>query len=358
MEFINSNTEIEILELETCGRFIFKKCLGRGSYGIVYSAYDKLFKKDVAIKRIEKIFDSILDAKRCLREIKILSNLNHENIAALLDVYCLPDFENFKAIILVLELMETDMNQIITSGQNLLVDHHRYFIYQILRGLKYLHSANILHRDLKPSNLLLNSNCDLKISDFGLSRILDDEPPEFLSEYVTTRWYRAPEVLLNYKNYGPPMDMWSIGCITAELILKRPLFTGKSTTQQLQLINEILGSPTEEDLEDCVNPKARDFMYSLPNKPKIELEKIFKNHEFDNLEIDFINNLLIWDPKNRMTIHEALEHPFMSKLHDVNDEPETYPLNEFDFERNDITLEILREEMWKEVVIRHPEFEN
>jgi serine/threonine protein kinase len=113
----------------------------------------------------------------------------------------------------------------------------QYFLYQILRGLKYIHSANVLHRDLKPSNLLLNANCDLKIADFGLARITSET--DFMTEYVVTRWYRAPELLLNSPDYTAAIDMWSVGCIFMELMNRKPLFPGKDHVHQLRLLTEV-----------------------------------------------------------------------------------------------------------------------
>ncbi|EAX99031.1 CMGC family protein kinase [Trichomonas vaginalis G3] len=348
----------DLVNKETQGRYKFVKTLGRGAYGVVFAAIEKATGKEVAVKHVDRVFESPLDAKRCLREVKILSQLNHENITNLVDISCLPDYENFKGLAIVMDLMDTDMCQIINSGQPLLVEHHRYFIYQLLRGLKYLHSANILHRDLKPSNLLLNSDCDLKIADFGLARISEpDEPQEFLSEYVATRWYRAPEVLLNYDTYGAPMDMWSVGCITAELVLRHPLFRGTSTRNQLELITQILGSPTDKDLEGCTNQKAYRFMQQLPPQTKVPWEELFQGKTYNPEEIDFIDRLLKWNPNERMTVEEALEHPFVVKLHDPFDEPVGFPFEEFDFERQDVTVEELKMEMWKEILKRHPKFE-
>lgn len=113
----------------------------------------------------------------------------------------------------------------------------QYFLYQILRGLKYIHSANVLHRDLKPSNLLLNANCDLKICDFGLARTTSET--DFMTEYVVTRWYRAPELLLNSSEYTAAIDVWSVGCIFMELMDRKPLFPGRDHVHQLRLLMEV-----------------------------------------------------------------------------------------------------------------------
>jgi serine/threonine protein kinase len=131
-----------------------------------------------------------------------------------------------------MELLETDLSSIVKSPQPLSDDHCQFFMYQLLRGMKYMHSAKILHRDLKPRNLLVNSNCDLKICDFGLARAnLPDMRVRAaqMTDYVATRWYRAPEVLLSFKKYTSAMDVWSAGCIFGELLLRKPLLPGNDT---------------------------------------------------------------------------------------------------------------------------------
>jgi mitogen-activated protein kinase 7 len=123
--------------------------------------------------------------------------------------------------------MEADLHQIIRSEQPLTDAHFQYFIYQLCRGLKFIHSANVLHRDLKPGNLLVNADCELKICDFGLARGLSGSTEGFMTEYVATRWYRAPEIMLSFKSYTKAIDMWSVGCIFAELLGNKPLFKGR-----------------------------------------------------------------------------------------------------------------------------------
>eukprot|EP00879_Flechtneria_rotunda_P022515 GHRR01023766.1.p1 GENE.GHRR01023766.1~~GHRR01023766.1.p1 ORF type:complete len:203 (+),score=66.72 GHRR01023766.1:637-1245(+) len=162
----------------------------------------------VAIKKITNCFDNAVDAKRILREVALLSHLRHENVMSLRDVVPPANPSNFKDVYLVYDLMDTDLHQIIRSPQQLSPDHISYFVYQVLRGLKYIHSANVLHRDLKPSNLLVNANCDLKICDFGLARGAGVEEQAAMTEYVVTRWYRAPELLLSCNDYTAAIDVW------------------------------------------------------------------------------------------------------------------------------------------------------
>lgn len=339
---------IQELTVLTQGHYQFGKILGHGAYGIVVQAKEIETGRDVAIKRVERIFHSTLDAKRILREIKILARLKHHNITNIIDLWCLPNYEEFNSVVLVLDLMDTDMYQIIYSHQPLLVEHHRYFIYQLLRGLKFIHSGGILHRDLKPGNLMLNANCDLKIGDFGLARIDNDPVNDPLTEYVATRWYRSPEVLLNYDVYGTPLDMWSVGCILAELINRKPLFPGTTTQSQLQLIINTIGSPTENDLAGCTNPKAREFMDQQPYREPVDFSTLFPTA--DPTEVDMVAKLLRWNPDERMTVDEALEHPFVSDLHDPFDEPITYPIESFEFERPDIQIPELKMLLWEEIV--------
>lgn len=192
---------------------------------------------------------------------KLLRYFNHENIISILDIQKPRGYDTFNEVYLIQvshpahhmpstwqtfyafifsvfmltycvaldqELMETDMHRVIRT-QDLSDDHCQYFIYQTLRALKAMHSANVLHRDLKPSNLLLNANCDLKVCDFGLARSAasQEDNSGFMTEYVATRWYRAPEIMLTFKEYTKAIDVWSVGCILAEMLSGKPLFPGK-----------------------------------------------------------------------------------------------------------------------------------
>merc|ERR1719335_1106836 len=238
------------------------KPIGKGAYGVVCSACNSLTNERVAIKKISNAFENVVDAKRMLREIKLLRHLQHENIIKIRDILPPPTRDVFKDMYILYELMDTDLHQIIRSSQPLSDEHCQYFIYQLLRGLKYIHSANVLH-------------CDLKICDFGLARTNSEK--EYMTEYVVTRWYRAPELLLSCADYTAAIDVWSVGCIFAELLGRKPLFPGKDYVHQLNLITDVIGSPDEEDIECIESDKARRYIRSLPYKPCIPLDKIFPN---------------------------------------------------------------------------------
>lgn len=248
--------------------------------------------------------------------------------------------------------METDMHRVIRT-QDLSDDHCQYFIYQTLRGLKAMHSANVLHRDLKPSNLLLNANCDLKICDFGLARSAasQDDNAGFMTEYVATRWYRAPEIMLTFKEYTKAIDVWSVGCILAEMLSSKPLFPGKDYHHQLTLILDVLGTPTMEDYYGIKSRRAREYIRSLPFKKRIHFGSMYP--KANPLAIDLLDKLLAFNPLKRITCEEALRHPYLEPYHDPEDEPDAMPIPEsfFDFDKlkDQITKEDLKMLIFQEI---------
>ncbi|RWW73263.1 hypothetical protein BHE74_00018872, partial [Ensete ventricosum] len=175
----------------------------------------------------------------------------------------------------------------------------------ILRGLKYIHSAKVIHRDLKPSNLLLNANCDLKICDFGLARPTSEN--DIMTEYVVTRWYRAPELLLNSTDYTAAIDMWSVGCIFMELMNRKPLFPGRDHMHQMRLITELIGTPTESELEFILNEDARRYMRHLPRYPRQSFATLYPH--INPVAIDLIERMLTFDPTKRITASVYLSAP-------------------------------------------------
>ncbi|WOH09498.1 hypothetical protein DCAR_0728955 [Daucus carota subsp. sativus] len=324
--------------------------LGRGAYGIVCTALNSETREEVAIKKIGNAFVDVIDAKRTLREIKLLLHMDHGNVIAIKDIIRPPEKESFNDVYIVYELMEMDLHKIISSNQQLTDKHCRYILYQLLRGLKYVHSANVLHRDLKPSNLLLNVNCDLKIGDFGLARTasLTD-----LTTGVVTRWYSAPELLLNYSEYTAAIDIWSVGCILGEILTRRPLFPGKDYLHQWRLITELIGSPDESSLGFHRSDNAHIKFSQLPQHTKQPFTTRFHNKSPG--AVDLLEKMLIFDPHKRITVDEALSHPYLAPLHDINDERVCSQPFSLDLEQSTYTIETIKELIWNESVKFNPD---
>ncbi|XP_031110394.1 mitogen-activated protein kinase 7-like [Ipomoea triloba] len=338
-----------VFEVDT--KYIPIKPIGRGAYGVVCSSVNRESNEKVAIKKINDVFSNRIDALRTLRELQLLRHIRHENVIALKDVMMPVHRRSFKDVYLVYELMDTDLHHIIKSSQTLSNDHCKYFLFQLLQGLNYLHSANILHRDLKPGNLLVNANCELKICDFGLARTTRDNG-QFMTEYVVTRWYRAPELLLSSDNYGTSIDVWSVGCIFGEILGRKPLFQGSECLNQLKLIINVLGTQPEADLRFIDNSKAKKFIRSLPFSRGIHFSSLFP--QADPLALDLLQQMLVFDPSKRITVAEALHHPYLSDLYDpLNSPPACFPLN-LDIDES-IGEPVIRELMLREMLYYHPE---
>ncbi|GAA94555.1 uncharacterized protein L969DRAFT_103018 [Mixia osmundae IAM 14324] len=328
-------------------------CIGEGAYGVVVSAIHLPTQQKVAIKKITP-FDHSMFCLRSLREIKLLRHFQHENIISILDIIRPASIDAFNEIYLIQELMETDMHRVIRT-QELSDDHCQYFLYQTLRGLKALHSAAVLHRDLKPSNLLLNANCDLKICDFGLARSSipsqNQEGQGFLTEYVATRWYRAPEIMLTFKEYTKAIDVWSVGTVLAEMLSGRPLFPGRDYHHQLTLILDVLGTPSLDDFYAIQSHRSRDYLRALPFNKRRPFSTIFPNA--NPLAIDLLDKCLTFNPKKRITVEEALAHPYLEPYHDADDEPNADPLSieffAFDHSPTPLSREELKELIYEEV---------
>ncbi|KAJ5911260.1 Mitogen-activated protein kinase HOG1 [Penicillium subrubescens] len=271
---------------------------------------DILTKESVAIKKIPKPFGSKVDAKRTIREVKLLRHLSHENIISLRDIFVSP----LDDIYLVTELLATDLAHIVRFRplENQFV---QYFFYQIMRALKYIHSAGVVHRDLKPSNILIDENCDLKICDFGLARTVDLK----MTGYVTTRFYRAPETMLTWQKYNVEVDMWSAGCILAEMIEGSPLFPGRNHTDQFLVISDLLGSIPCDVIQTICSKSTSEYITGLPERAKVPFANKIKQALPDAL--DLLEQLLVWNPEQRITAEAALSHPYLSVYHDPSDEP-------------------------------------
>jgi len=384
-------------------RFEITKQLGKGSYGSVVEAIDHLTGKKVAIKRITQVFEVFENAKRIYREVRILRSLDHPNIIKIVHIQAPPDLLNFVDLYVVFECMDTDFAKLTKDdSQCLTIAHVRWFLYQMLLGMKYIHSARIIHRDIKPANVLLTEACDLKLCDFGLARTLEEDevddnedrdnfgianPKDHehehsmvlssmeghnntgassssssntslstgpdavrrqMTRHVVTRWYRAPELpLYNDGDYTPAIDVWAVGCVYAEMLGmldtgdseqrydRKALFPGgscypmskdrggksrdgKEKKDQLQVIMEILGTPTDDEMRRLRTDDARAYVNQLKRRNPEDLSRRFPTAPPDAL--DLLRKFLRFLPEDRLTIDEALAHPFLKANRNINQE--------------------------------------
>lgn len=253
--------------------------------------------------------------------------------------------------------METDLHAVIRANNILEEVHKQYVIYQILKCLKYMHSTELLHRDLKPSNILLNSECLAKVCDLGLARSIamkEEGITPVLTEYVATRWYRAPEILLGSQKYTKGVDMWSLGCILGELLLGKPIFPGTSTLNQLDRILELTGRPIPEDIEAIQSSLAGTMLEALPQTKTKPLHEFFPTASDEAL--DLLKNLLQFNPNKRLTAEEALEHPYVSEFHNIDDEPSMDRVIEIAIDDNTkFSIREYRDKLYQEIMKKKKE---
>mmetsp|Transcript_122294 Transcript_122294/g.280161 ORF Transcript_122294/g.280161 Transcript_122294/m.280161 type:complete len:377 (+) Transcript_122294:1707-2837(+) len=335
-------------------RYELVKKLGSGAYGCVASFKDAATGEKVAVKKIQNAYSDVIDGKRILREIRLMRHFQHDNVSRIRDLIP-PNKPQHDDIYIVMDLMETDLHRVIHSKQPLTEEHFQYFLYQILRGLLYLHSANVIHRDLKPANLLVNKNCDLQICDFGLARGFGQhEEDQDLTDYVVTRWYRAPEVILTECEYTKSIDIWSVGCILCEMFGRTPFLMGKDYLDQVKKILETLGTPTPADQEWI--PKGS------PGRKVIERAGVFKqrplSYYFPKVSPEGLacaESMLAFDPQKRSNVQEVLEHKYLKTLHDPRQEPKANFQVSWEFDNFRPTKAILQERIYAEVARFHPD---
>uniref|UniRef100_A0AAX7W643 mitogen-activated protein kinase n=1 Tax=Astatotilapia calliptera TaxID=8154 RepID=A0AAX7W643_ASTCA len=304
--------EINRTVWEVPERYRDLKQVGTGAYGTVCSAWDRRIGTQVAIKKLHRPFQTKLFAKRAYRELRLLKHMKHENVIGLLDVFT-PEIslDRFRDFYLVMPFMGTDLGKLMKL-ERLSEDRVQFLVYQMLKGLK----------DLKPGNLAINPDCELKILDFGLARQADSE----MTGYVVTRWYRAPEVILNWMHYTQTVDIWSAGCIMAEMLLGKPLFKGNDHLDQLREIMKITGTPSPDFIVKLQSQDARNYIRSLPKVPKKDLHSIFSKASSNAVCV--LEKMLLLDPDQRLSASEALDLPFFSEFRDTEEETEALPYDQ------------------------------
>jgi len=387
-------------------RYKFVSYLGSGSYGHVCEAICLNTGKHVAIKRLHGIFNDKVDAKRFLRELRILRVLrHHESIIKVIHIIPPPDVINFNVLSVVFEFVDTDLSKLIDSDQFFTVGHVKWILYQILLGIKWMHTAQIVHRDLKPANILVNADCSVKICDFGLARGMMEnfkqpKPKSSvhaskkkvkysasnprgtrsrkLTRHVATRWYRPPEVILfnQEREFLPAVDMWAVGCIFFELLQmlkgncenpkdRAPLFPGMSCyplstkdpfalddrEDQLNVILRVIGSPSELDLRTVINSKARKHLNSLLKYRPVDWRK--KVPSSSKIALKLLRGLVQFNCRKRFTVGQALAHSFLKIVRDREVEVR-HRQTMFDFEDIPLKLETIKNLLIDEILLYNP----
>ncbi|CAN8070330.1 unnamed protein product [Agarophyton chilense] len=349
-------------------RYRLTQVIGEGAYGVVASAQDVVTDQQVAVKRIKRVLDTYPMATRILRELKFLRLLRgHDNVIEIKDILVPSDRDRFNDTFVVFELMPCDLSRVILSSSPLNPANIKYLMFQLLRGIQYLHTAGVLHRDLKPSNILVDSRCNLKICDFGLARAVfraeNDSDMVLWTDYVATRWYRAPELIMpQANNYGPAIDVWSAGCIFAEMLLRRPLFPGSDEFDQLRQITEFTGTPTPDSIRKLRSQKTQHFLRTAPRQAAADILAIFPDAT-DPQALPLIEGMLQFDPDKRLSAYDALMSDYFKEWRDpLGFGPRPHPLSEkeFDFEKrlnisDKDSLLYIRRELLEEILFYHPE---
>ncbi len=344
-------------------RYRAERVIGEGAYGVVVCARDTLTGERVAVKRIAKCLNNTPFAVRILRELKFLRLLSqHENIIRTRDVLLPGQLDRFNDAFVVFELMPTDLEHVLRSKNVLRPDHVKYFMWQLLRGVHFMHASRVLHRDLKPNNILINGKCELRICDLGLARadFADVADTLFWTDYVATRWYRAPELVIEGSHqYSTAIDIWSCGCIFAEMLNDgRVLFPGKNGQHQIELITQVLGPLPATPIFNMLNPYAQRTLakfQNAPTTPRRPLSQIFA--KADPAALDVLSKMLAFDPDQRISALDALNHPYFADYRRLGLGQTAIPLQaeEFGFERLQLSTAQMRTEFLREILHYHPE---
>jgi len=283
--------------------------IGEGTYGVVYKAKDNLTGNIIALKKIRLEAEDEGVPSTAIREISLLKELAHPNIVSLCNVV----HEDNK-LYLVFEYLDQDLKKYMeVCGKSM---HHmlvKSYLQQLIRGIAHCHAHRVLHRDLKPQNLLIDRKGILKLADFGLARAFG-VPVRTYTHEVVTLWYRAPEILLGGKQYSTPVDVWSIGCIFAEMVTRRPLFPGDSEIDELFRIFRYLGTPNEETWPGVSS--YEDYKTTFPQWSAVPLKSVVEG--LDDLGLDLLSRMLTYEPGKRISARDALRHPYFDDLNRIN----------------------------------------
>ncbi|KAK9847464.1 hypothetical protein MYU51_018701 [Penicillium brevicompactum] len=320
---------------EDMARFTKSSVLGATFEITESSARDQFTNQTVAIKKLVKPFERQNIAKRTLVEVKLWKQLRHENIVNMSDIFISPSED----VYIVTDFMATDLHTPLESKK--LEDRFaQFFLYQIMRGLKYIHSAGVIHHDLKPGNILIDENCDLKICDFGLAEAQK-------TGFDPTSFYRAPEIMLMWQKYNEKIDIWSAGCIFAEMLMGKPLFPGKDYENQFRIIIQFLGNPPENIVANVASQNDLRFIRSLPECRREQMHKLIPGANAKAAAL--LDRMLQFDPAERISASDALDSQYLALYHDATDEPTATETFDWASIKADLTSDVLKTAIYTEV---------
>eukprot|EP01062_Namystynia_karyoxenos_P062063 TRINITY_DN5495_c0_g1_i2.p1 TRINITY_DN5495_c0_g1~~TRINITY_DN5495_c0_g1_i2.p1 ORF type:complete len:571 (+),score=211.95 TRINITY_DN5495_c0_g1_i2:100-1713(+) len=383
----------ELSELDP--RYTLTKIIGAGSYGVVAKAVDNTDQEQqydpqgkvsgtaprpVAVKKISSvIFRDMRLAKRILREVKLLAHFHEKNIGEDKAQYIIglrnlvtPPTPKFDTFWIIMELADSDMKSVLRSGQTLSLPQVQYMLYEMFHGLNTMKACKVIHRDITPANVLVNyANLAIKICDFGLAREEPKDDDPYMTDYVTMRWYRAPELVMESKTYTEQVDIWGIGCIFGEMLgWGKPMFRGADRINQLDKIVEICGSPSAEELQQIGSEAAQKYVggrYIGPTCKKGEKKRCdfkeqsqYEKHaglEDGRIALDLLDKMLHFNPNTRITVEAALEHPFITKYskdprYAKSLDTSSLPVFDFSDEKLD-NLQQVKDALFQETVAFH-----
>lgn len=287
------------------------RLIGRGSYGFVWAATDPRSGVQVALKKLSGLNCKQIQ-RYAVRELLMLTNFDHDNVISSMEIIKPLRTDTIKDIFFITELLHYDLHQVIIKSDIWTNDIISRFLYQILRGCKYLHSANIIHCDLKPSNIFVTIETRLKIGDFGLARAEVLDPSRQLNRNIATMWYRPPEILLPGQRYTKAVDMWAIGCILAEMIARKPLLPGNTEKEQLNLIINLFGTPISGNMRVPFADVTLRQQLEMEKQKKISAAFYALSSKFATINaVNLLCNLLVLNPEHRFSVSTAIKHPYL-----------------------------------------------